>query len=291
MGLSKEEHVELYGALVERDGNICQGIARYAKFDPRYAQACKRQPLQGERFDIDELDGNHKHKCLENRQILCHPCNLLKQQLQARAKAFGQVYDNHTCVVCMCVIASAPATASMTNQTSTTADANNGISEGEKQESKHTRSRQQITSEFAWPRYRYWALLIYHLGYTIDHDILKDTISAEMGLKRGTIINNYFATLTASFSGLFHENSADRLASFERNPDIEVDEFESYLKDIIHQWERSGRKVEQFKQRLDMTPIRYLARLFKMNEKELLAKFVIRLEHAPRNELAGEAKP
>lgn len=188
----------------------------------------------------------------------------------------------------MCGRASAPVTVSMTGQVSTTADSNYGITKADKHESKHTRTRQQITSEFAWPRYRYWALLIYHLGYPINYDVLKDTISAEMGVKRGTIVNNYFATLTAPFSGLFHENADDRLASFERNPDVEIDEVELYVNDIIRQWDESGRNAVQFKQKLDILPIRYLAALFQMTERELIIKLVLRLERAPRNGLEGK---
>lgn len=139
-----------------------------------------------------------------------------------------------------------------------------------------------VVSEFAWPRYRYWSLLVYHLGYEINHDVLKDTITAEMGLRRGTVVNNYYQTITAKFSGLFHENIVDRLASFERNADVEVDEVEADLLTLIQQWEDVGRDEVEFSKVVDRSIIRSLARLFKMDDAELLKKLVVRLERAPK---------
>lgn len=280
---------------------------------------CKKIWLLEGDDPIDHVDRHHNHNCCKNTIPLCYSCNAVKRTLQLMSMASNQVVK-YTCQCCnqkfdcpvignamafqsvndyhyrhdhisMCVCLPLRARVSPSMSASSvvggedekpqSVDTINALSILEKADTKSSRTRPIMTNEVAWPRYRYWSLFVYHLGYPIEPDILKDSIPFEIGVQKGTVSNSYYGPITAKFSGLFQENLADKLASFERNPEIEEDEYESYLKNIIEQWKAANKDENAFKQKLDTIPLKHLARLLKMAEHVLLKKMIIRLRRAP----------
>lgn len=311
MSIYKDYKIALY----ELFGGFCANHVLGLFANPK----CKIVWLAREEDEIDHVDWNKYHHCCRNTIPLCASCNCVKRTLQLKSIAMGsfvstacgfcglvsempviriqdgkdvalaavndyhRLHGGHELHICVSKRVRLPADVDVDTdrQVSSTTDANFALTSKEREASKHTLTRKEQKSEYLWPRFRYWSIFLHQLGYPITPDVLKDTIPAELGIRRGTIMNNYYATITAPFSGLWQDVVTDRLADFERNPDIEEDEYEQYFKDIIRQWSLSGNDETRFRQALNDVPIRHLATLFKMTEQELLKRAIVRLKQAP----------